>query len=114
MYKRAEYQVITNRMREPREFIQVVMGACQTGKSTVVKQVLQDLDMPYQFFSADNVSATNSAWVSDCWAVVRSLEENRGWESVILVIDEVQKIANWSEVVNSAEDFLSMDVRKLF
>ena len=52
MYKRAEYQVITDRMKEPRRFIQVVMGARQIGKSTVVKQVLQDLDAPYQFFSA--------------------------------------------------------------
>ena len=55
--------------------------------------------MPYQFFSADNVPATNSAWISDCWAAVRSLKESRGWESVILVIDEIQKIADWSEVV---------------
>ncbi|WP_106484831.1 ATP-binding protein [Bacteroides sp. Marseille-P3684] len=104
MYKRAEYQVITDRMKEPRRFIQVVMGARQIGKSTVVKQVLQDLDMPYQFFSADNVPATNSAWISDCWAAVRSLKESRGWESVILVIDEIQKIANWSEVVKKEWD----------
>ena len=60
--------------------------------------------MPYQFFSADNVPATNSAWISDCWAAVRSLKESRGWESVILVIDEIQKIANWSEVVKKEWD----------
>ena len=116
MYKRAEYQVITNRMKEPRKFIQVVMGARQIGKSTVVKQVLQDLDMPYQFFSADNVPATNSAWISDCWAAVRSLKESRGWESVILVIDEIQKIANWSEVVKKEWDddtFHDRDIKVL-
>ena len=39
MYKRAEYQVITGRLKEPEKFIQVVMGARQVGKSTVVKQV---------------------------------------------------------------------------
>ena len=33
MYKRAEYQVITERMKKPRKFIQVVMGARQVGKS---------------------------------------------------------------------------------
>ena len=104
MYKRAEYQVITDRMKEPRKFIQVVMGARQIGKSTVVKQVLQDLDMPYRLFSADNVPATNSAWISDCWAAVRSLKESRGWESVVLAIDEIQKIANWSEVVKKEWD----------
>ena len=104
MYKRAEYQVIKSRMEEPRKFIQVVMGPRQVGKSTVVKQVLQDLNMPYQLFSADNVPATNSAWVSNCWAAVRSLLANKGFESIILVIDEIQKIANWSEVVKKEWD----------
>ena len=80
------------------------MGPRQVGKSTVVKQVLQELDAPYQLFTADNVPATNSAWVSDCWAAVRSLQKGKGLESVILVIDEIQKIANWSEVVKKEWD----------
>ena len=104
MYKRAEYQVIKERLEEPRKFIQVVMGPRQVGKSTVVKQVLQDLDIPFQQFSADNVPATNTAWVSNCWAAVRSLKENKGFESIILVVDEIQKISNWSEVVKKEWD----------
>ena len=104
MYKRAEYQTITQRIKEPRKFIQVVMGARQIGKSTVVKQVLQDLAIPFLSFSADNVPATNNAWISDCWAAVRSLKESRAWESIILVIDEIQKITNWSEAVKKEWD----------
>lgn len=91
MYKRAEYQIIKGRLEEQRRFIQVVMGARQIGKSTVVKQVLKDLEAPYQFFSADNVPTMGSAWISNCWAAVRSLKESNGWESIVLVIDEVQK-----------------------
>ena len=45
MYKRSEYQVIMNRLKEQRKFIQVVMGTRQIGKSTVIKQVLKDSDM---------------------------------------------------------------------
>ena len=45
MYKRVEYQIIKSRLEEDRMFIQVVMGPRQVGKSTVVKQVLDDL--PY-------------------------------------------------------------------
>ena len=104
MYKRSEYQVITSRLKEPRKFIQVVMGPRQVGKSTVVKQVLQDLDLPYQQFSADNVPASNTAWVSNCWAAVRSLKESKGLDSMILVIDEIQKISNWSEVIKKEWD----------
>ena len=104
MYKRIEYQTIKERLKESRKFIQVVMGARQIGKSTVVKQVLNDLDEPYRMFSADNVPTTNSAWISDCWAAVRSLKENKGWDSIVLVIDEIQKITNWSEVVKKEWD----------
>lgn len=104
MYKRAEYQTIRARLKEPRKFIQVVMGPRQVGKSTVVKQVLQDLNEPYQLFSADNVPASNTGWVSNCWAAVRSLKESKGLESMILVIDEIQKISNWSEVVKKEWD----------
>lgn len=104
MYKRAEYQVIKRRLEEQRRFIQVVMGARQIGKSTVVKQVLKDLDAPYQLFSADNVPATNGAWISNCWAAVRSIKESKELESIILVIDEIQKISNWSEVVKKEWD----------
>ena len=67
MYKRPEYQIIKNRLEEPRKFIQVVMGARQIGKSTVVRQVLNDIDLPYQFYSADNVPASNGGWLSNCW-----------------------------------------------
>lgn len=104
MYKRVEYQTIKSRVEEPRKFIQVVMGARQIGKSTVVKQVLKDISIPYQLFSADNVPATNSAWITNCWEAVRSLKENNGWEEVVLVIDEIQKISNWSEVVKKEWD----------
>lgn len=104
MYKRPEYQIIKKRLEEPRMFIQVVMGARQIGKSTVVKQVLNDIDLPYQFFSADNVPASNGAWISNCWEAVRSLKANKGLETIILVIDEIQKISNWSETVKKEWD----------
>ncbi len=116
MYQRGEYQLIKSRLEEPRKFVQVVMGARQVGKSTVVKQVLKDIDIPYQLFSADNVPTTNSSWVSDCWAAVRSLKQSQGVESMILVIDEIQKIANWSEVVKKEWDddtFHDRDIKVL-
>ena len=104
MYKRDVYQTIINRINEPRRFVQVVMGPRQVGKSTVVKQVLQELNLPYRFYSADNVPAINSAWVSNCWAAVRSLKESKELDCILLVIDEIQKIVNWSEVVKKEWD----------
>lgn len=99
MYKRKQYQTIKSRMEEPRRFLQVVLGPRQIGKTTVVKQVLKDLDLPYQFFSADNVPATRTAWIADCWNTVRTQLRVEGYPEFILVIDEIQKIKNWSEAV---------------
>ena len=67
MYKIEQYQTITERLREKRKFIQVIMGPRQVGKTTVVKQVLQALDaeISYLMFSADNVPATQKSWISD-------------------------------------------------
>lgn len=47
---------------------------------------------------------TNSTWISDCWAAVRSLKDSRGADSILLVIDEIQKIYNWSEAIKKEWD----------
>lgn len=104
MYKKAEYQIIKNRIEEQRKFIQVIMGPRQVGKSTVVKQVLKDCKMPYQLFSADNVPKSDNTWISTCWDAVRSIYENDKSKPILLVIDEIQKIKNWSEAVKKEWD----------
>lgn len=50
MYKRPEYHIIKSCLEELRRFIEVVMGPHQVGKSTVVKQVLEDLGQPFNIF----------------------------------------------------------------
>lgn len=104
MYKRSEYQTIKSRLEEPRRFIQVVVGPRQTGKSTVVKQVLADIDIPYLLYSADNVPSTSNAWIGRCWASVRATMDAKSYRKMILVIDEIQKISNWSEAVKKEWD----------
>lgn len=96
--------MIKERLEEPRRFIQVVMGPRQIGKSTVVKQVLKDLKQPFQFYSADNVPASDGAWISNCWAATRAQMVSDQEKPIILVIDEIQKIHNWSEVVKKEWD----------
>ncbi len=104
MYKRSEYKTIKSRLEEPRRFIQVIVGPRQIGKSTVVKQVLNDIESPYLFYSADDVPASNRAWIADCWEAARSLKESKKHSEIILVIDEIQKIANWSEIIKKEWD----------
>ena len=104
MYKRVQYQTITKRLKEPRHFLQVVLGPRQVGKTTVIKQVVNDLNLPYQIYSADSIPATQTSWISDCWNTARVQITVEDLSELIQIIDEIQKIKNWSEVVKKEWD----------
>jgi len=53
MYKRPTYQVLLKRLEEPRRFMQVLAGPRQAGKTTLIEQVLGDLQCPSHYASAD-------------------------------------------------------------
>ena len=109
MYKRNVYDTIIKRLNEQRMFIQVVMGPRQIGKSTVVRQVLDDLKKPYLFFTADTIPSTSPTWISQCWASARLQMRTMQQKELILVIDEIQKLKNWSEYVKKEWDADSLD-----
>lgn len=109
MYKRSIYDTIIQRLGEQRMFIQVIMGPRQIGKSTVVRQVLDDLKKPYLFFTADTIPSTSPTWISQCWASARLQMRTMQQEELILVIDEIQKLKNWSEYVKKEWDADSLD-----
>lgn len=46
MFKHPIYYTVRQRIEEPRKFIQILMGPRQVGKSTTIKQVLDDIDIP--------------------------------------------------------------------
>lgn len=104
MYERIYYKLIKERIEEPRKFIQVVTGPRQVGKTAVVKQVLKTLKTPWLMFSADEVPSAQREWIANCWESARAKLRAEQVESVVLVIDEVQKIKGWSEVVKKMRD----------
>ena len=104
MYQRKQYQTLFSRMLEKRRFIQVIMGPRQVGKSTLMKQVVNALDIPFVFYPADAVPATQLSWISDCWNAARAKMRLENLKELILVIDEIQKINGWSEVVKKEWD----------
>ena len=109
MYKRSTYETIRKRLEEPRRFVQVIMGPRQIGKSTVVKQVLDDCGKPFLFYSADTIPSTSSTWISECWNTARLQMRIRQDEEMIIVIDEIQKLKNWSEYVKKEWDADSLN-----
>ncbi len=104
MLTRQEYDVLRRRLGEPRKFIQVVLGPRQIGKTTVVRQVLHDINKPQLYFSADDIAVAGSAWLASCWTAARLEAQTHPDAGCVLVIDEIQKVPNWSETVKRQWD----------
>lgn len=104
MIIRSQSNDLIARLQEPRRTIQVVAGPRQVGKTTMVKQVLQQLTIPSRFFNADGVQADDKDWIAARWDEVRALMHFNQYQEMVLVIDEVHKINNWSEQVKREWD----------
>lgn len=102
MKKRQIFNTVLTRLQEPRRFIQVLLGPRQVGKTTLATQVTAILDKPFHFISADLATLQDLSWLQQQWETARQkIIDNRG---CVLIIDEIQKIQHWSEVIKSLWD----------
>jgi predicted AAA+ superfamily ATPase len=116
MYNRLVFQDILKRLKEPRSQIQVLLGPRQVGKTTGIRSILQQLALDgteHRFAAADDPTLRDRVWLEQQWLLARAQCRALG-SPFILVIDEVQKIEEWSEVVKKLWDedsFQSLDLR---
>jgi len=95
-------QLETRLMESPR-FIQVVLGPRQVGKTTGVNQLREEFkDKGFLFENADAIFSSQAQWLQDLWIKVRLMRREN--KDVILAIDEVQSIPDWSRIVKGLWD----------
>jgi predicted AAA+ superfamily ATPase len=104
MIERVHLQDFIIRMNEPRRFIQVLYGPRQVGKTTMVLQLLSKITTESIYETADTVTAVNAKWLQTVWETARVKLKFSNAPELILVIDEIQKIDNWSETVKKLWD----------
>ena len=104
------------RLKEPRRFLQVIAGPRQVGKTTLVRQALAHLQRDAQAdttgpttsplaqhsASADGPGLQGQIWLGTQWQVARALAAQAG--SCVLVLDEIQKVSQWTEEVKRLWD----------
>ncbi len=103
MIQRVYYKVLTNRLNEPVNRIQVLAGPRQVGKTTLVKQVLGQINLPNKYISADAFTTLGHVWLELQWNEARLLQK-KAETPFVLAIDEIQKIHQWSEKVKQLWD----------
>jgi predicted AAA+ superfamily ATPase len=102
MYKRPIYKDILARAKEPRRFMQVLLGPRQVGKTTMILEMADELEIKSHYASADRASLEDVSWLISHWQTAREMarEENEA----IFIIDEVQKIPHWADVIKQLWD----------
>ena len=104
MFKRPQFKELASRISENRNKLQAIVGPRQVGKSTLIKQVLQETEVPGMMVSADGVPKDNTAWIGETWDTARARMRLGNHGEYLLVIDEVHKLDNWSEEVKKQWD----------
>ncbi len=122
-FRRSHVDAIVQRLSEPPQRLIAVFGPRQTGKTTATRQGLQQIGPRHRYEAidapeprADHASATSEAdyavfgpirrdarWLQEVWEQSR----HHAWTSpqgFVLVLDEIQKIEQWSEIVKGLWD----------
>ena len=98
-YSREQATTLAERLAEKRRFIQAVVGPRQTGKTTLVRQALSTIDLPFHYATADEPTLRGPAWIGGEWEAARELARRNRRRGAVLALDEVQKIPHWSDAV---------------
>ena len=102
--KRPQLQELEKRIKKPQRFIQVIFGPRQVGKTTMVLQLMEQLPFKSKYTTADDVPAADRNWLRNVWDNARLQLAQSEDKTLLLVVDEIQKIDNWSESVKREWD----------
>lgn len=101
-YKRALSSTIGERIREPRQLIQVVVGPRQVGKTFALRQALADYSDSVKYLLADGAGFNPLQWLEMAWNEARLTAKAKGGH--LLVLDEIQKVDGWSDLIKRLWD----------
>lgn len=122
-FERIYIEDLLRRLREPVRRMTIVAGPRQVGKTTLVQQALARLnaEKPVRFFATDQAIAprtgprtqsedtvddiivANAASLARVWQAARAAAQGSK-KGYVLVLDEIQKVPRWSEIVKGLWD----------
>ena len=90
---------LKNNLKDTPQFIQVILGPRQVGKTTTILHYLKHEfnEKEYLYVSAEKNLVSNSNWILEHWQTARL-------EKKLLIIDEIQKVENWAEIIKKIWD----------
>ena len=120
-YRRAQSKPLLGRLAEAPASIIIVAGPRQVGKSTLVQDTLPECEREWLVFPVEDQDAgldpvdpnvtvarklgrpPDAEWLVERWAAARE-RARASTTGFVLVFDEIQRIAQWSEIVKGLWD----------
>ena len=97
-YKRPLQTILLAELSRPVPVIHAMIGPRQVGKTTIARQIQEAIGIPGIYASADSPVPLDGVWIETQWrrAVAAAMSSAT---PVLLVLDELQKVRGWSEVI---------------
>lgn len=92
-------QDLRENIERSNEYLQVILGPRQVGKTTGILAFLKNSKRSYLYFTADDILSPSGSWIETIWqeAVLKD-------SICLLAIDEIQKVPDWSSTVKKLWD----------
>ena len=120
-FQRSQVATLYSRFAEPPRQLIALFGPRQTGKTTIVRQALGQIDLQSRYLAVDEPDSTefripsvateatflapqvrDAEWLVRHWEEARREAEQLG--GFVLVFDEIQKVPQWSETIKGLWD----------
>ncbi len=120
-FQRPQVATLCRRFAEPPRQLIALFGPRQTGKTTIVRQALRQIDLGSRYLAVDEPDSTefrvpsattevtflapqvrDAEWLVRHWEEARREAEQLG--GFVLVFDEIQKVPQWSETIKGLWD----------
>jgi len=111
-FQREDVGAILQKLQKKMPVFQVITGPRQVGKTTAARQIMAEFPYDSIYSTADAPVQVGTEWVESQWRLAE-LKVKETKKPVLLVLDEVQKAAQWSESVKYLWDQRKEDIRLL-
>ncbi len=98
-YERPFVGQLEQRLLAHQPLIQVLIGPRQVGKTFGMRQLLARYPHDNIYANADDILTSDRSWLLEQWQKAQLLGDG-----TLLVIDEIQKVTNWSETLKGLWD----------
>ena len=105
-YERPFVAQLEKRLLARDPLIQVLIGPRQVGKTFGMQQLLARYPHNYHYANADDLLSTDRTWLLEQWQKGQLLGDG-----ALLIIDEIQKVPNWSETLKALWDKFPFKLR---